>query len=285
MGEFIHNMLVGIIDLILGFVSNTGGASESYLKFNGFKFGVFNSIWDITIGVAYGILAICFCYELNTKVAMTGGEMTPKMIAAPFLKLIMSVIVLDNAKSVMGWMPDLYDSWVQQGLDISVSAVDIGITDADKETIADALLQGAGILHLLPILLLAVLVFLVGIILKFAWNYKALMLKLELYFRLSVAPMAFADSFNGLSSTSLRYFKGCLALALYGIAFGALPALGANLMGSEFATAFASVGDTTIEVGERFFAFFNAALLVLVLPFAELGVLGAIKQVCKEAVG
>ena len=112
---------------------------------------------------------------------------------------------------------------------------------------------------------------------KAAWNYKALVFKLEYLFRIGVSPMAMADSFNGLNSNSFRWIKGFIGLSLYGAALVLLPKIGGDVIGAHLSTLLDPADfETSLKT------YYGTLAEIIVIPFAELGALGAIKQLCKE---
>lgn len=216
-------------------------------------------------------LSIVFCIiELNKKFAFEGNDLTLKSIFVPFLKLGISVVVLANGGTLIGkfleyhdWLIDNMSSWWDNSTEFN---------DAMAGELADM-----GLLAAIVFAVVILLLFIVAQICGFIWRYKGLTYKIELIFRAAIAPVALADIYSGQNSTAVRYLKGFLATAFYAAMVCVVPQVGITL-GMSMIQGSGTVGTGALDnVGY--------VLQLLVLPIAELGMMGTLKSLAKEAVG
>lgn len=134
------------------------------------------------------------------------------------------------------------------------------------------------------VLLLAVLAgvisWILNTILSLVWWWKAIQYKLEFVFRVGYAPVAFADIYNGLNSSSIRYIKGFIALGLYGAALMLLPKISQALAYDVLLKA----GDLNglEDIWGLFVGLIQASVIA---PFAAITAASAVKTVAREAMG
>ena len=232
--------------------------------------------------VGMGLTIIYFLLEINQKLAFEGRDGSFKPLYAPIFKLCGALGLMSQAPKITGGILSFSNAITGEAAGISLFESP-SVTDLDNEIKTCAETFGAlGFFEkaflLLPLLLMWVISLAIGLV----WSYKALQYKLELVYRITVTPIAFSDLYNGANSHAIRWFKGFIAFTLYGASLIAIPKIGTDIQAGTAATAFkeAMAGDE-ITIGIMLKSFLN----FLILPFAELGVLGAIKQAIKEGVG
>ncbi len=170
-----------------------------------------------------------------------------------------------------------------------VDSIEGAASSADNPSLGKATLIMVHIIKLMAegkffVLLLAVLAgvisWLLNTILSLVWWWKALQYKLEFVFRVGYAPVAFADIYNGLNSSSIRYIKGFIALGLYGASLLLLPKISQALAYDVLLKA----GDLNAltDIWSLFVGLIQASVIA---PFAAITASSAVKTIAREAMG
>ena len=158
-----------------------------------------------------------------------------------------------------------------------------------------AKLSGMGLLELMGFFPMILIMCLLNWILSFIWMYKAFVYRFEVLWKIGVTPIAFADVYTGSNSQAIRWVKSLLGTAVYGAAFFLIVKIGGSIMSSEMATSFQAwfgVGtdiasesiDTAKNSVSAFIQTFRTCIEFIVIPFAELGALGAIETSYKRSI-
>jgi len=153
-------------------------------------------------------------------------------------------------------------------LSISPSDSGVGVYDAMR----DALLKMdiiSKVIAILPLLICWV----ITLVLRLVWIYKAIAYKLEVVWRVGITPIALADVYSGQQSHAIRYLKNFLVLGIYAASMIILPRIANTL-----------VLDTTVTINNLFDAFAMFVEMIMA-PFAALGALSLAKTAAKEALG
>ena len=266
---------------------------------------IVGDLYNLISGLAIGLTIIYFCYEANSKWAFEGNDISPKSLAGPFLKLIMAVIIIENCQD---WLDIAWSSFKAQFGTFYSSSDAVAIASiADSKVAATNIIQSLGIIRQVGFLIPLLILWGASTIVTLLFTYKAILFKIEFAYRIGVSPLAMADAYNGMSSSSVRWFKGMIGFMLYGCAFVAVPKLAASIIDSAriftyYDAAGSAVTGTLKQAVEQTVSQFddkvtaknylkNAGLIdmvisfmpALLIPIASLGVLGAIQQVCREA--
>lgn len=279
MEDFFKALLMAIFD--------TTAIDTKWLKFGGFSnftvINMVNTVWKYLAFFGVALTLVYFLIELNSKLALEGAQnMTMKSFMAPFLKLVIACVVLTNGAKIVGSLLSVNDKmvdWAKTGILSDKVAVDKdkdGVPDK-QEDVFDGLLDNFKDFNIVEkgiIIIVTVLVWVVSMILSLAWIFKAIMYKLEVLWRTAITPVALADVYSGNHSNALRWLKGFIGLSLYAMAFMAMPRVAAIL---------AFNAGSADEAG--IWGLLKILISTLIAPFAALGVMGTIKQMCKEALG
>lgn len=278
MGEGIANIIVWCLEKMLTLYSDA--EIRTALQVSTTARTDVKVIWDLITGFSMGLIMVYFMWEMNSKWAFEGNDLNMKSLAGPFCKVIFAIILFNNAETIADGMINFYNSCITA---VGGSLYKAGEW-ADKKTMIDTLTdqcESLGIMAAVVILLPMLAVVLISYVLKFSFVYKALMTKFEFMFRVGFTPLAMADSFNGLNSNSMRWIKGFVGFGVYAAAFLYVPVIGMTVM-TEHLNAFSIPSteglDFCLEILEQM-------VLIVAVPFAELGVIGAVKQLSKEAAG
>ena len=281
-----------IIIAFFGYVATdllgVGGASKEYLELNGgvISSGITGGIYKTLSALALGLTVVYFMYELNSKWAFEGHDMNMKSLFAPFGKLIAAVVIIDQSEELWGTtFVDYYNGMIDWAANQTATGTldPVNLTD---ETM-NAVLGVFGVLELLLIMIICLIIMVVNWVIKLLWNYKAVVFKFELLFRIGASPLAMADVYNGAHSNAWRWIKGFIGTTLYGCALILIPKVGADIFGSMInnyinnLNAFSA--DPSWDKFKVFLEFLNIIFTMFVIPAAEIGCVGAVKQVLKEA--
>lgn len=290
MTDFMENLMKTIL---------TGGSSidSAWLQFNAEFGGSYSGLgtfiknaWNYLALIGVGMTLIYFLIEMNQKLAIEGSQnMTMKSLMAPFLKLMIAIVILCNGSKITMGLLSINDTFVAHfnGTAVSDSSTPSTptVTDPDTEgmdaTSAEVYVKmrdamaDLGMVQAVIFCLILLLAYLVSLVVMLVWMYKAVSYKLEVLFRVAITPVALADVYSGSHSNAFRWLKGFLALALYAVAIIILPKIATLLGASLLATGLAS--------GAGLWDLTRALFTLFVAPFAALGVASTVKQMCKEA--
>ncbi len=300
-------IIIAMVEMLLKFISS--GMHTDILKIKNeltsttFSMNtsttMVSGLFNATQALAMGLAIIYFCYEANSKWAFEGADISPKSLAAPFLKLIMAVILIENCQK---WLDSVWTTFtgILGGKDFNLSSEQFAIGTpevANTTVLAENMVKGMGTLELVGFLIIALIGWLIITIVSLLFKYKILLFKIELAFRIGISPLAVSDAYNGMGSNSVRWFKGMLGFILYGVAFVAVPALAATMIKDmqfngqtikdstkEIFDALATKETAKAKIQEKgVLGMYSMLLPAILTPIASLGVLGAIQQVCREA--
>lgn len=312
-GEFFAGLLLQFFDTLL----SGGGCKAEDLTFSKTLVKVSESIWGYLAILASGMTIMYFLIEINQKMAFEGRDLNLKSVGAPFLKLAFAMILVAHgasiASNILGFHNGLV-KWADNTLTVTaLTSKEIGFLagekssetpagdgtdtpetgsggEAKKELDADQRqkikdkMKSTNIITLMGAIIPILLMWIIQLVLSLIWKYKAITYKLEFLWKLGVTPLALSDIYSGLSSNAIRWIKGLIATSIYGASFIILVKLGSSISLSGVLDSI----DRIIE-GENFLSAFldgiGYMISFVVIPFAELGVLGAVKQATREALG
>lgn len=256
-------------------MTDTSALSPDTIKFNNpILLGFANDIWHYFELVALGMAIIYLLMEMNTKIAFEGNNLTMKSMLAPILKFGFTFCILCYAPTIIGYALDIgnaFIDWIDGAVTLTGSSPD---TYATASSAFEAATSGFNILVMIVAGLFLIIAWLINMVLQLVWLYKAALFKLEVFWRISMSPIAMAEAYGGQHSGAMKWLKGTLALAVYGAALVALPKLVIDMMGVDM---------PTIPVNGDFWDFITFIFNTLIYPFAGLGACSVVKQVMKEA--
>lgn len=234
-----------------------------------------------------GLTIIYFLLELNNKVAFEGtANMTPKSFIGPFAKFALAVALISQGPKIMNAALGFNDWAISEAKTIvGDSGASGGTTDPDAEyggsdnkKLFDRITEMYDNLNIIEkcfLVLVVLLEWIVSMLLGLVWMYKAIMYKIEYAYRVGITPLAFADAYSGQHSNVIKWFKGFLALSLYGASL---------ILAPKLATVVAiSMYDPSTYASLGMWAALKVMASLLVAPFAALAVTSTIKQMTKEA--
>lgn len=272
------DLLKALIDAIL---ANCTGASSKTIEFQQSEVDLMSEMWGYFAFVGIAMTLIYFILEMNRKFALEGGDLTIKSFFAPFLKLMIAIAVLSQGGKIIGAILSINNAMAKAagGTPNADGVLEGGWFTYDSSAATDgnlkSIIDGYGLIQMVGIIMPLLLCFVVSLVLKLVWWYKGILYKLEVLFRLGIAPVSFADVYSGQNSNAIRYLKGFLALGIYGVALVTLPSIATHISLDNF------VGSSTTF----WEAFANFCQLALIAPFAALSCANAARTAAKEALG
>lgn len=229
--------------------------------------------------IGMGITIILFLTEINQKLAFDGSNMTLKTLLAPLLKLFAALCIMKKGSDIVGWCISASLGLISEG-DLGGDMSTLETTINDYATSMADTISVLGILVLVALLIPILVAFILGIICRLIWWYKSITYKIQVMWQVVVAPVGFADIYNGLNSQTLRYIKRIIACGVEGMAMLALPSITCQLALATLMEA-SSETDAIKLLLESLSGFFQLAIC----PIVALGALSVVKQVTKEAFG
>lgn len=299
MGEALGHMFLWALNGLL----NSGGCSKDDLKIDTNMLTFSNWLWGYLMIIGLGFTLVYFLFEMNQKLALEGHDLNIKSIMAPILKLAIACILLMNGASIVGNILGFHNNFVDKASDYSVGNFRLdsagtsvgeetdtgneGTESMDEETAKEQIMtaiNGFGVLQLVGLLPFVLIMAIIQMVLSIIWKYKALVYKLELLWKIGITPIALSDIYNGSHSNAIRWIKSLLAMALYGASFILIVKLGNSMVLGSYADVARDLSNGEVSISLVLTAVKNI-LSFVVIPFAELGVLSAIRQATKEALG
>lgn len=301
MSDAIASMIKFLFELLLGKQDASGNVTDGIVNgiaYNQLMFksdwlaptGVINQMFSYFAIIGLGFSIIYFLLEINRRYGFEGNDITLKTFGAPLLKFVASLIVLMNYSKFVSWILAFHNGiivkvrgWEFFGTEKPLSAKVSDIVD----TINNEIVGNLGLLALLVFMIPLVACLLVTLICSFVWWYKAIGYKIEFLFRVGLSPIAAADIYGvGLSSGTMRWLKGLIAMSLYGVAFLLVPKIGMGIVLSDWGDAVKALRDAATASGkeelEILWGVIKAMVQLIVVPIAEIGVLGAARNATKE---
>lgn len=270
---------------------NFGGATAESLKLSAEAMKFSRELWKYLAIAAMGMTIIYFLLEINQKFLYEGRDVTMKTFLIPFCKLFMAIVLLGHSAEITNNVLGFYNTTIKtvEGWHVTVGGGVVTETEEEKKEKMEkdkaeirTAMGSISLLELIGLLPIALILWLIQLVLKFIWEYKAITFKLELLWRIGMTPIAFSDIYSGQSSNAIRWLKAFIATAIYGAAFILIVEMGSAMLSGEWRTAFLEMLNG--EKGGMVHGFVTL-IKFIVIPFAELGVLGAVKQITKEAFG
>lgn len=274
-----------LLETIIGVIMDCSGTSPEMLKISDNTLSLIRPLWNELCLFGLGLSLIYFIIELNKIYAFEGRDMNMKSMLKPFLKLGFAVVALSCGARVINVFLEWHNSFIDT-IDASLSGymADPSFTTSSgaviaPATIAEQMVDDMGFGTKIASLLFLPIAWCISAVLIFIWNFKAYGYQFEMLYRVGITPVALADIYSGQNANAIRWLKGFIGLALYGIAFVVIPRLGVLVSVDQFRASVDMLGGGDLGL----FAMLSAIIGLLIVPIAELGVMGTIKQLCKEA--
>ena len=266
--EFLGKIFNGILEGI-----NPDGIIQNNLTFTGEQVSWTVNAWSaggIRV-IAVGLTILFFILELNRAYFFDGRELSYKTIAVPFVKLAVAVTVLKYAGGLITIILNTSNALVR-----TIGGVGPNEQNEPPADLLNDYFNKESWIVLILCILIMIIFWLVSQVILLVFLYKILLFKMEFIIRIIFTPVALADVYSGMHSNAVRWLKALFALALYGACFIIIPKVGAMFMNT-------LITDAMSEGASGVFKMFKLLVMTLVVPIAELGMLGVAKQVTKEA--
>lgn len=322
MGAGIYDSLSGVkrwfaelSGYVYGFIGSGYGFVPSLLRFNSDEFGIATQLWTYISIIGIGITIIMFLADLDKTMFMMQGNFTWSKFFEPFWKFIVALLIISNGGAIVSWIVG-FNNWfinITETLTVSGSFASVPLDSSSMNACIVAMATGMDFWTAIFATLAMFIVFVVGLVPALVMAYNALTRKFEFILRIGFAPIAMADVYKGMDSTSVRYIKKLLALVFYGGGMVLVLKIGAglisktlndlfsfmpNLMSGASTVAGDSIGGQIVGtilvdlmVGSGLTVIGQVLVLVIgvlaaiVILFAELGACSMIKQACNDVLG
>ena len=295
-----------ILEAFLLLFSDKGTINPEAIKFaNINELAGAKEIWNHIFILAIGMTIVYFLLEINRRFAFEGNDVTLKTIGVPFFKLALAVIILSRGAEIAvgvlsagnglidfavnqssgftAGMANVFDDNIASNAKAQEMMTLLESTDPSFNSlsveIGERVCSGLSFIGVVIVSFVLILMFLVQKICNIVWYYKAIMYKLEWIFRLAFTPIAFSDIYSGQNSRAISWFKGLIGMALYGMGFILLPAIGNGMAITHLASV---IGNFQTGTDNGVWALIGSLLTCLVYPIATIGCLSAVRQVTKE---
>lgn len=297
-------MVAEILDDVFEYViSGTGAVHVEAMIPQSGEFAIVQSVWDTVAPLGLAICIFYFLLDLNRILLQEGSQITMKSFGNPLLKLGCGFAFIqygdDILVDVMSYGGSLV-SWMAEGM-----------TTGGSSTFLEEMheiVNGFNFWGLIGLMISAFALWVVSLIVGLVIDFKMMILKYEIMFRVAFAPIALGDIFEGKQSHALRYIKKILACFTYGAGMIFVVKIGSELALGSIAQTFAGVTfspsagvglDANNVLGEIMDAYVNnavgglvtpvilikSACAMLLVPIGEIGAFGLIKQASNDVWG
>lgn len=264
-------------------VSIMGGSSlAQMLVIKNEEIQAINELWTALSIFGIGMILIHYLLDLNNTIANSGSNFTMQLFTMPTIKFCMACAICGAGGEITCKIVEFGNGMITTLADNSIQE------EASTINVAD----DWGIFACLCGFVIGLCFWLVCIIIRFLFVYKSIAYKIELVFRVGLAPLFMGDLADGFHSGAVRYWKRILGTMLYGASFILVITIGTQVADSlagnlifPFDKWNGGVGGFVLEETNLLYQLCDAlqsGLAYALVAVAELGVLGSIKQVCME---
>ena len=240
--------------------------------------GTFQTIYKNFAQLGMMLLLVYFLINMNKTMLMQGNDFGFKTMYVPFFKLAIGYAVIWKGGTIIGTFLGMYNGIIGWATVGNGSNEEQTLYSGVYQTFHDALAD-MGILETLPLVIITVIVMLTSALASLIMCYQAVSIKLEMLLRAIFAPVSLGDIFNGENSNAIRYLKKMIALILSGAGIILIVKIGTALN-------LEMLGDMLENAdGETLLNDFRAMIQLILIPLAEAGMCGTVKQICNDAVG
>lgn len=276
-----EKVVAGLIDFFVGFMLQISGPEASMLMIdvNSSNVGeVVKVIWNLLAPFAMSLTVAYFAIDLNKKMVFEGTDVNIKTFGFPFIKLMAATVVIHHGL-------DIFDALVSLNNSLITAAGEGAKGTAFDNSIGDDMAKALGFWGLIIIVLPLLIALIVGLICKLVWVYKGFTFKVEFIARYMFAPIALADIYSGANAAAIRYIKGTIAFALYGVSLIVLPKLVNVIAFDQISSTINTLLDNGVDGIGGVLHVVSDMLIVCVAPIAGIGIVGAAKSITREALG
>lgn len=264
-------------EMMLSVCMDLSGVSPTLLCVDASVVQAINPFWNALCIFAVGLSIVYFLIEMNKKYLFEAKDMNIKSMFLPFLKLGLSIGVLSMGADLVSSILGFHNAFITKiDNDMVYSMTASPMTGGEISTVAGKLVDSMGFWTQIFACLLFMFGWIIGAIVQLVWNYKALTYQLELLLKVGVTPVALADVYSN-SQGAIKWIKSLLAFVLYGASFMVVPKIGMIVASGQFTSAI-----NGFSSDPNIFNVFSGIIAIIIIPIAELGVMGSVKQLCKE---
>lgn len=276
----------GFFEMILG--ATDASVSATAIQVSSSDLDLASLIWDTVAPLGMAICIFYFLIEINKIMLMEGNNMTMKSLGNPLLKLGCGFAFIQYGDSIMTDILNYGNALTKWALD----DMDVGTTNVDSaflESVND-MVNDLAFWNLIIMILAGFLMWIVSLIVGLIVDFKLMILKYEILFRIAFSPIALGDIFEGKQSHAVRYIKKILACFTYAVGMVFVLHIGAELVLNGLVADYLTVsGDkwtaNLAETGMDVWGIIKILGALLLVPITEIGAFGLIKQASNDVWG
>ena len=247
------------------------------LKVTDEELGVANTMWDLFSVVGLGLAIIFFLLDFQKTLIFAGSNFQLINMITPFIKFAGTAFILSKGKEIVGMILGMGNK--------IIDSIEYSELDLENKEFTN-MFDDANIFVLVLALILCLVMLLVSLIIGALMMFKCIAYKIELIIRVGLTPLSLGDLGDGWQSKAFKWLKGIFGHMLYGACFILViqigtqlqPAISTSIMG-----AYNGLGDiVSNEIIKTLLFAIIGLLSAILVPIAELGVLGACKQLTQE---
>lgn len=286
-----------ILDSCFEFLFGAMGGSihTENLEVSADELGLAIDVWNTVAPIGLAICLLYFLIDINRIMLMEGNNFTMKSLGNPLLKFGCGLAFIQYGSNIMTDLINFGNALVHWSSEDLTDTIDTGtFYDSMHEIVNEW-----GFFTIVIMLLAGFAMWIVTLIVGLVIDFKMLILKYEIIFRVAFAPIAMGDVFEGKQSHALRYCKKLLACFTYGAGMVFVCKLGASIMLTSIVANHTELSGTigTDSVGTAigsWVATQGEALTVelvklvgglLLVPITEIGAFSLIKQASNDVWG
>jgi len=262
--------------------SCTGGVNTDNLVISPTELGIAETIWDIVAPMGLAICLLYFMIDINRIMLTESNNFTLKSLGNPLLKFSCGLAFIQYGDDIITNLLTYGNALIlwsanQTGAGTTVS------TDFLEDL--NQMINDGGFWQTIMMLLMCIVLWITGLLVGLIIDFKMLILKFEIIFRVGFAPIAMGDVFDGKQSHGLRYCKKLLACFTYGAGMILVLRMGMEIATASFLTGDKDLTNIAVSAGDSLWATCKIVLLPIIVPLAEIGALGLIKQASNDVWG
>ena len=261
--------------------SCTGGVNTDNLVVSPTELGIASQIWDMIAPLGLCICLLYFLIDINRIMLMEGNNFTLKSLGNPLLKFGAGLAFIQYGDDIMCDLLSFGNAMVLWATNINGASVNV----SDLLSELNDMINEGGFWQTIMMLLMCIVLWLTSLIVSLIIDFKMLILKFEIIFRVGFAPIALGDVFDGKQSHGLRYCKKLLACFTYGMGMILVLRMGMEIASASFLTGDKDLTNLAVQAGDMIWTTAKVIIMPVIIPLAEIGALGLVKQASNDVWG
>jgi len=261
--------------------SCTGGINTNNLVIVPSELDIAETIWDMVAPLGLCICLLYFLIDINRTMLMEGNNFTLKSLGNPLLKFGAGLAFIQYGDDIMCDLLSFGNAMILWSTQITGASVNV----SDFLSDLNDMINEGGFWQTVMMLLMCIVLWLTSLIVALIIDFKMLILKFEIIFRVGFAPIAMGDVFDGKQSHGLRYCKKLLACFTYGMGMILVLRMGMQIASASFLTGDKDLTNLAVQAGDMIWTTAKVIIMPVIIPLAEIGALGLVKQASNDVWG